>query len=341
MYTDIYGFSGSEIGYLLSADMIGATVASFSARYWIDRLRWRPVLATALAVFVSTNALSAVTDSFALLLTLRAIAGLAAGSAMALVYAAFACDEQPDRQFAFALGTQVAVGATALLIAPHLLAAYGPASLFWLPAIATALPVLWYRYCPATNPCKPDALDVARRISGQDIAALASVVLMFLALTAVWVVAERLGSERAESNSLVAAALASGMLFSFLGSLAPAMTAGLAGRYLHLFGGYAVLLLAIIGMNVGAGVITYVVGLCIYNFFFSYLIPFQTAWIATSDGGARNAVLVPVAQGIGLSLGPAIAGHAIEAGGSTQVIVVSVVLLAASATIVIMVSIKK
>ena len=65
-------------------------------------------------------------------------------------------------------------------------------------------------------------------------------------------------------------------------------------------------------------------------FFYSFVIPFQTAWVASSDSRGRNAVMVPVAQGVGVSIGPMLAGYVAGTAGYSMVTVVSLLLLAAS-----------
>ena len=119
---------------------------------------------------------------------------------------------------------------------------------------------------------------------------------------------ERIGNAEGFATPIVATVLSIGLLFSFAGAVTPALAASKWPRKRQIVAAYAVLFLSIFAVGNHPGVWTYAVALCAYNFFFSFVIPLQTAWIAESDATGRNAVLVPVAQGVGVSIGPLLAG---------------------------------
>ena len=98
---------------------------------------------------------------------------------------------------------------------------------------------------------------------------------------------------------------------------------------------YAALFVAIALVAVGGSTLTFAIGLCLYNFFYSFVIPFQTAWVAESERTGATAVLVPGVQGIGVSIGPILAGLVIGDGTYTGVVVLSFLILALSFVIVL------
>ena len=133
---------------------------------------------------------------------------------------------------------------------------------------------------------------------------------------------------------MVSVLLSLGLLFSFAGALAPAFTEHLFSRNHQVLFSYALLLgsLALLAWDTSAW--PYAVALCLFNFCYSFVIPFQSAWVATSDGIGRNAVLVPVAQGVGVSLGPMVAGYLMAGVSINAVIIASAGLLIISYTCV-------
>ena len=134
--------------------------------------------------------------------------------------------------------------------------------------------------------------------------AIATICLFFAGLSCVWVAMERLSTAAGLDAPVVTAVLSAGLLFSFLGAAAPALTVSLANRRLQIYSSYAALSVAIVVIGNEPTVWLLAGGLAVYNFFYSFVIPFQTAWVAESDSSGRNAVLVPFAQGVGVSVGP-------------------------------------
>ena len=309
MFSEHFSFSGAQVGFLLSADMMAGTVAALLARFWIIRVRWRPILLLSILSTSIANIACVIVDDFTALLVLRCCAGFSAGTMMAFVYATFANVDNADREFAIALAASVAVGAAGLLAAPVLLQNFGPASLFVFVAAASLIPLPLYGGCPLENPGAASAgSSQPRPISPSVLLALTAIGLLFVALTAVWMVMERLGNAEGFDEAVVAAALSGGLLFSFFGAVAPAVTERWLPRRFQVSIAYVALIIAIGIIGSEPGVWAFWLGLCLYNFFYSFIIPFQTAWIASSDRSGRNAVLVPVVQGIGVSAGPMMAG---------------------------------
>jgi len=102
VFAEEFNFTGVRLGPLLAADMVGGTIAALLARYWISRAPWQSVLIWSLLVCAIANVSCAFSESFVTLLALRGVAGLSAGTFMAIVYADFAQSLNPDRDFSFA-----------------------------------------------------------------------------------------------------------------------------------------------------------------------------------------------------------------------------------------------
>ena len=330
VFAESYLFGGTEIGLLLAADMVGGTVAAAAARFWITRARWRSALLWSLLIAVMANLLCTVVDGFNGLLVLRSIAGLAAGSYMAIVYADFAHAKNADREFSIALALQVMLGAATIAIAPAVLENWGRAGTFVLVGLGSALPFLVIRAWPERAvPTTAESAPAIHKVTWRVWLGLATICLFLLSLTAVWVAVERLAIANGMDAPLVTLVLSTGLLFSFLGAAAPAVTSKLAPRRLQVNISYLVLIGAIFVLGNYPIVWLFAGGLALYNFFFSFVVPFQTAWVAESDDTGANAVLVPLAQGVGVSIGPALGGWLLGSGNTAGVMYVSIAILAA------------
>ncbi len=328
IFSESYGLAENQVGVLLAADMGAGTIASLLARFWIHRAPWRPILWVSIIATAALNALSALATDYYALLLIRLAAGFGAATMMAFAYAALANANNPDREFSIALAAQVALGAALLLLSSQLWQTNGPAAVFLLAAAASLLPLLFCRHFPQKNPApaEPDiALDALP--SKAVTLALLAVVLFMTALTTIWVFVERLGANQGFDHVSIGFVLSAGLAFSFAGAISPSWLLAYLSRAKLVSIGYAVLLIALIMLGAPSVIWMFALAICVYNFFYSFVMPLQAAWISESDSLGRNAVLVPVAQGAGAALGPVIAGVVIQGFGLYSVIVLGILCL--------------
>lgn len=151
-----WGLSGSQLGLLLSAGLVGMAVGSMLVAPWADRVGRRPIILGCLAVASAAMLLSSVSQSAAQLGVLRVITGIGIGGILAssnVIAAEYASDRW--RGLAVSLNsTGYAMGATlGGLFAAVLIGDHGWRSVFLVGGIATALsiPLVWARL--------PESLD--------------------------------------------------------------------------------------------------------------------------------------------------------------------------------------
>ena len=333
MFIEVYGFSNEQTGLLLSADMTTNTIASMSARYWIHRCYWRKVFPFAVALTFFPNLLCAAAEGFWTFLSLRYLAGLGAGAMVAFMYATVSASENPDREFACAMSLQVVTGALCLHGSSYLWAAWGAGSVFVLCGMVTLLPLLCLRALPAGNPLSNSPGSIARtpeKTARAILPGLVGVAVFFASMNAVWSFMERIGNAEGFAADFIAFALTISLFFSFAGALLPAWIAGRARRITLISTGYAILFIAIFLLGRPPAALIYLAALCLYNFFYSFVIPFQSGWVASLDQTGRTTVLLPVFQGIGLASGPALAGFVIVGDRYDSAVHLSIALLVVS-----------
>ena len=245
-FVDRGGFSGFELGLLLSADLIGGTLMALFARFWIQHLPWRPVLLLAVALAAISNLASLMSLEFQPLLISRSLAGLAGGTMTAFVYAGLSQVPDQDRQFSIALAAQVALGAVLLLALPPVQARLGAESMFLVLGLFSLMPLLLLSHLPSHIPVALDEDGVGwseteseeinreesngketRRTGAQrpvpllinrrQLLGLTAIAFYMLSLTAVWVLVERLAAAEEIPPSTIGQVLSLGMLFSFPG----------------------------------------------------------------------------------------------------------------------------
>ena len=333
IFTEAYGFNTKQVGLLLSADMTASTIASFTARYWIHRCYWRRVFPCAVLLTVIANLLCSVAESYEAILACRYLAGWGAGTMTAFMYATISASDNPDREFAYAMTLQVFLGATCLYGASQLWAAWGAEAVFVMTGLVALLPLICLHAAPRANPLTGlpgggrDLNSVSDAIPPAALIGLPAVGLFFASMNSIWSFMERLGDAEGFAADFIAFTLAVSLLFSFTGALVPAWLAGRIKRITAISSGYALLFIALAAIGRHPSAAIYLVALCVYNFFYSFVIPFQNGWIASLDRTGRTVVLLPVLQGIGLSAGPVLAGLVIVGNQYANIIYVSIILL--------------
>jgi len=115
--------------------------------------------------------------------------------------------------------------------------------------------------------------------------------------------------------------------FSFAGAMVAAVVEGRASRLTFIFSSYVCLFIAIYSIGSHPAALAYAVAICVYNFFYSFAIPFQSGWIASADATGRTVVLLPVFQGVGLTAGPFLASLMISNGDYTPISRLSIAFL--------------
>ena len=333
IFSEHYQFKPTQVGWLLSADMLSNTIAAFSARYWIHRCAWRRIMPLTVIVVVIPNLLCAVIDSFAGFLLLRYLAGIGAGAMVAFMYAIVSASNNPDREFAYAMSAQVFLGAICLIIAPWIWSSLGPEAIFVLCGILGILPMMCFKYLPYANPLSSNIDLGTKAFSSRSghlaLLGLVGIGLFFASMNSIWSFTERIGDAQGFSMDFIARVLSVSLIFSFCGAIVPAWLAGRVSRIVVLSIGYLVLAIAITILGSDMTAPTYAVMLCLYNFFYSFVIPFQNGWIAALDHNGRTIVLLPAVQGVGISIGPMLAGMVITNNNYQNVAGMSVFLLMA------------
>ena len=326
IFSDEHQLDATQLSFLMSADMVGGTVAALAARFWLSKWHWHWVFVPVTIVSITANLLTTSATTATELIAYRTLAGLASGSLMAFAYACLSNTANPDKEFSLALATQTAVGAALLLLTPTLLQHWNGDSLFIVLAILSAVPLLLTKELPKQNPAADD-IEMTAELSYPIITGLGSILVYMLTLTAVWVVAEQIAGDLGFSTKLISFALSSSLFFSFFGAIAPAILGDNFSRFRLIAFSYATLAIALVLVEQSTKPILFVIGLCLYNFFYNFTIPMQIAWFSALDTTGRTVVLVSVAQGLGVSLGPMLGVAVLSKYGATSVFLCCLALL--------------
>ena len=330
------GFSNPDAGMVGAANIYGASVGSFLAIFLVGRLRWRPTLAALLCVLIAIDLASIPLRDPMLLVVVRALHGLVGGTAVGISYSVIARTHSPDRAFGMLLLVQFGLGGLGVMLLPGLVPIYGTQALFLALAALTlvalaALPMIRVGTAAPSTQATPASQPHARnrRLAITTLALLA--LFLFQAgnmAMAAFIIG--LGEHYGLARDFISQALgwatwvgASGAVLVIAigirhGRVRPLLVAGvltLAGCTLFLASDNGWLFFA---ANVGTAIT------------WSFVVPYLFGMLSALDGSGRMAALGGFASKLGLASGPLAAGWLVRDGDFPLLIVVSVLVIAAS-----------
>ena len=294
-----------EAGLVGSVELGGVALAALLLAPWVRRVsRVRLALAGALLA-TAAQLLSALAGSYALLLSMRALAGLGEGIALAAGMAAVAASPDPDRLYA-RVALLGGLGAAALLaLLPLAIAPWGYAGGY------AALAVI----CLAASPLLswlPDARGAAglRGVPGRGAGyrILFGIGILAVGQGGLWAFAERIGASIAIETSTIGRILGAAALFGLFGAAAAAALGTRVGRSGPLAAGLCALGIGTLGLAHASSATAYTGFAFTWMLAFLFTLPYVMGSAAALDAGGRWVAAATGASTIGTALGPVLAG---------------------------------
>jgi predicted MFS family arabinose efflux permease len=319
-FAETHGFNEAQLGILAAADLAGASLACVTIFFCVDQITWRNVIFIATLFAAAANLLSGWAEHYSVLVLLRLIAGASAGAIYALAMVAIARSLQATRDYGWAVAGQALLAVLYYVTLPSLIESYGLPSLFIVMAAnmlvcALLLPVANTVGQYNTVSDEPAAANPANS-PNKVLPALAGILLLYIAQGGIWAFVERIGNAAGHSPETIGYALAVAALLG----IAAGATAALQGERL----GFIIpLWLVFVGQTLAMlllwqvdSYMSYLLAITLYNFCWTYVVPFHMSIIAQCHGSGKAVALAPAVQGFGLAAGAAIAGAALEASSS-------------------------
>lgn len=339
--------SPSQIGTFFFVELGAFSLATLPAYAWLHRVDARKVALFAACIFLIGNVATAwLTPDYLELLMLRAFTALGGGTLMVLCMTSAAASLNPDRVYGLWVVGQLITGAIGLFVLPMLFGAFGIRSLYViLSVLAVCILPLTQLFPSLLRQVHRDAKPVAQqtRATGSTLVAGLSVLaalLFYVAIGGVWTFASSAATATgldAETGGLVLAIASS---TGFVGAALASMMGGKVNRTVFIWIGYLGLAAAIIGLSGEPRVTLYIAAILIFKFGWTFVLPFLLAAIAEADSTGRVVPSLTLIIGMGLSLGPLVAGWSIQWTGSTHSLYLGAVALMIGSLVALITMIK-
>jgi predicted MFS family arabinose efflux permease len=336
-WVDHLGASATRAGVIGAAELGGMALASFALAPRMHVLSRRRVAVAAGLGVLLTHAVSAAVADLDLLLAVRVLAGLCAGSVLASASAAIAGAREPERMFAWT-GVLGGILAAAVLVATPLAIerAQTPGAFVALALFAAAsLPFLLLLPARAPDRTFEAEAEPPRAGSRAALALLAAGALMAVAQGAIWAFSERIGGAVQLSPRAIGWVLGGATLMGIGGSVLAGILGLTRGRGGPLLFGYAGCAVSIALVASASGGAAFSVGQLALALTFNFTSPYLMGLAAALDPQGRISAALSGALLIGAGIGPGLAGVVVEWGAFSALGGVSVLVTGMSAVLLL------
>ncbi|WP_394159834.1 MFS transporter [Galactobacter valiniphilus] len=329
-----FSLDASSAGLLASVELGCFSLATLPAYFWLRRANIRTVTILCGSLVIAGNVLSALMPTYGLLLLMRGLTALAAGSITVIILSLSAKTSKPSRSYGIFIVAQLGMGAIILFLFPAIYAGKPVAAVYFtLAALGLlCLPAAWcvkgHELSAAANPVEAVAAGARRVLPFA--AALIAVFGFYVALGGVWTfmakIAETGGTSLGTASTTIGVATLFGVASSLVGTL---VGEGSRAKY-YVLGGYAAMAASMFLLFGAPGLVRFALSAILFKIAWSWLLPFLLAAVSRV-GGAQVMNSTNLMIGSGLAAGPILAGAIIDAtGGFSTMLIVSIAILAVS-----------
>lgn len=339
-----FGLDSSQTGLLFSCELGAFSLATLPAYLWLNRVPLVHSVGFCTAVVILGNFLSGFVTSFEVLLIVRIITSLAAGSITVVLLALGPKAANPGRAFGLFVTCQLIMGALILAVFPVLYADSDVSAMYWTLAGLSVLCLFFVPMLRGISLRSPDASGKEKTAGGADeeadrnairtrldtakipnfVAGLVSILFFYIALSGVWTFMGQLATAAGNSENAVSIVL----MIATIAGIASAILATVLGsspkRKVFLLAGFVVLAASVLVLLGGPALIRFALAAILFKFGWTFVLPYLIGSVSALGGGPQTMNTVNLMIGGGFALGPIIAGALIAGpGGFTAMIIAS------------------
>jgi predicted MFS family arabinose efflux permease len=308
---DHRALANEQIGLIGTLFFLGYTLCSSSAFFWVRKTDWRVVSYAAIAVAAFGLLVAGGSSSYTGLLAGVFVSGCGFAGIYAVGTTLLSDTSNPARWYGAKITAEAAIGVVLLIILPAVvLPRWGFIGLSATLIITLVLLAPAIILLPPRGARGDAAHESAGRAGDRQSVwfALVACALFMCGQTAIWGFVERMGAGAGFNPTLVGTLLAVALTFAVAGSLLAAWLGNRIGCLKPLIAAHLVFFVGLAALTRGNLFEAYALGACLVLFSVGLGISYSVATIAELDPDGRFVVLSVPAIGVGIMLGPGIAG---------------------------------
>jgi len=310
----VLGANEQQAGQLMTLELLSMSVAAMVLAPFGQIARRTPVVLAAVLLLIAVHGVSALVNSYALLLGLRLLAGIGAGALLLAVNTTIAASDDPVRLYGLSAMAATTVSVLLLFVMPALIAAKGMVGAYG-PLLVLAVLLLGVFSIARMNG-HPGPVATAADAPGSSRVSLASTIVLLFALfiiqftqAALYAFSERIGVERAGLNTeSMGLLLAVAYMVAVPASALASWLSYRLGRYIPLLIGFGVYILAALIVGTTQDSTWFIVSFLLLSFSYFFVLPYQLGIPADLDHSGRLSGIGVGTLFIGLSCGAFLGG---------------------------------
>lgn len=324
-------YSPENVGYIASAEMWGIALTTVALNFLAKLVSWRPLLAAAALLIMVGNLGSIMAVSAFEFATWRFIAGVGSGALISLTFTIIGLTDKPDRNFGFTIMGVLIYGSIGLLLVPVAGAAVGVHGIIIFFALLGLSVFPFIRFLPNSGESHHQVKQEAIKMPElQKYLGICGMFFYFAGQGIIWAYLFLIGTNAGSDEQAVANSLALSQFLGIGGAFLAAMIGLRFGRIKPITLGVMGGIIPLFFLFDGAGIIVYLIAVCVYNFAWNMLHPYLLAAMASFEAGGRIVTYGVSGQMIGLAVGPALAAFVLNDDDFTNVLALGIVTFALS-----------
>ena len=331
----VYDVPSANLGLLPALELAAIAFASLTGPFWIGRFSWRLLIRVGAVASLLGQVVSLAAPSYIALLGIRAATGaLGEGLLLALSYSLLGRSQNMERAFGIAYAASVVISMICLYAAPALDQMLRTDSVLVVVALLSAAALLASFFVPADR--KDPSAQVQQQAGvpaprrGLGALALLTQVAWFAGAGGFWSFTEQLAAQNALAAAEIAQAMALGTGAALLGAIIASALDGRFGRTWPTVVSALVMAVSVYVFISASRFVGAAIELALFNVCWATGTIYLTAAACAVDNDGKVAVLVPAAQTLGMSIGSAILGRAIQDFGASATPWITTAFLAAT-----------
>lgn len=304
------GYSERQIGWFSTAEFGAVGLASLMASALIVRLNRRTILLFGLAATAAGCALSLVViEHFNLIIWTRLLAGFGGGLCYAVGMSILAGSSNTARTFSILMFSQGVVSSIELLTLPWLVELSGVGGIFVMISCLSLAGMILVQWVPIQSGVQADDDVHSSAGKGVTLAAsccLLSVFMYCVMVGTIWTFIERVGVSLGKSTEYIAAFLSLANLLNLAGCLIAYRIAKRFGISTPLALSLSIMTFAMFAMGNSLSLFSYLLGTSTFFLLWALTDIYQSSALSNLDHSGRFTALVPAAQSLGITAGPAL-----------------------------------
>ena len=311
---DQFHWDETQLGLYAASGLMGTTLATLTAPFWIRRWRWRMTIRIASVSGMLGWILISQLQTFVPIVLCAFVVGALISVAYAPAFACVSDASDPNRSIGIMIVAQVLVAAAFSMALPLVVSRFALEGVFLALAFASAAPIGLSHFLPdqgririAESKSMENSAGARSRLSGMTFA-LVGMLLFYTALIGVWGFLELIGNEAQVADEDVALAVAVALVVGLIGAIAAVAMSGRIPQFIAILLGGAGLISSLILLEQAEGFALYLLAAIGMNASWNFSMSYQIGLIAMLDSTGRFTVLVTAMQSIGGFVGPLLAG---------------------------------